>query len=169
MKSLFACLLVCLFACSLAFGQSSSPSNQTNFNLSAQVMSLSAKAGALPATDIGGTFKVTANLSLRSDNLIASNTTGYFGGVNYFIPSKGILAKTNFDPAAFQFYVTASGGEVRTTGLQHPGFLAGGGINYDPTGSGKFTVNLIEIRAARLPYVSAGVVPLISGGIKLGF
>jgi hypothetical protein len=167
MKSLFAFVLALVSVAAVA--QSSSPSNQTSFSLSAQAMSLSAKTGAIPATDIGGTFKVTSNLSLRSDNLIAANTTGYFGGMQYFLPSAKFLAKTNFDPAAFQFYVTASGGEVRTTGFQHPGFLAGGGINYDPTGSGHFTVNLIEVRAARLPYVSAGVVPLVSAGIKLGF
>ena len=167
MKSLFAFVLA---LCSVAaFGQSSSPSNQTQFSLSAQAVSLSAKGGAVPATDIGGTFKVTSNFSLRQDSLIAAQSQGYFGGAQYFLPSAKFLAKTNFDPAAFQFYVTASGGEVFTAGLKHPGFLAGGGINYDPTGSGHFSVNLIEIRAARLPYVANGVVPLISGGIKLGF
>lgn len=152
-----------------ALAQSSSPSNQTQFSLSAQAVSLGSKNGATPATDVGGTFRVTPNLSLRSDNILSGNTQGYFGGLQYFIPSKGILAKTNFDPAAFQFYLTASGGEVLYGSFKHPGFLVGGGVNYDPTGSGHFSVNIVEVRAARLPYVAPGVTALISGGIRLGF
>lgn len=169
MKSLLCSLLVAVSFSIGAFAQESSPSNQTQFSLQASAVSLSAKGGATPATDIGGTFKVTPNFSLREDSLIAADSQGHFGGFQYFLPSTKLLTKTSFDPAAFQFYITASGGEVLTAGLKHPGFLAGGGINYDPTGSGHFTVNLVEIRAARLPYVAAGVVPLISGGIKLGF
>src|SRR5215469_10507575 len=143
--------------------------NNGQFTLSARAVAVSGAAGSVAASDIGGTFAVTTSLSLRSDNLIVANSQGYFGGVQYFLPSSKLLAKTNFDPSTFQFYLTASGGEVLTNSVKHPGFLAGGGINYDPTHTGKFTVNVIEVRAARLPYISTGVTALVSGGVSLGW
>lgn len=161
-----------------AFGQTPAPNpnpaanvatNSGQFTLSARAVSLSGASGATPAADIGGTFAVTTGFSLRNDNLVSGNSTGYFGGFQYFLPAKKLLAKTNFDPQTFQFYVTGSGGEVLTNNVKHPGWMAGGGINYDPTHSGKFTVNLVEVRAARLPYVAKGVVPLIAGGVSLGW
>lgn len=142
--------------------------NNGQFTLSASAMSLSTTQGTVPVADLGATFAVTTNLSLRSDNIVGSPNQGYFGGVQYFLPSSSILSKTNFDPATFQFYLTGSGGLVRTSTAQHAGFLAGGGVNYDPTHSGKFTVNLVEVRAARLPNVANGVTALISAGVKLG-
>jgi hypothetical protein len=146
--------------------------NNGQFTLSASAMSLSTKVGSVPAIDIGSTFAWTVNNSLRADLITAPSASagqGYFIGNQYLFPSKWILAKTNFDPTSFQFYATASGGLVRIAGQQHPGFLAGGGINYDPTHTSKFTVNLIEVRAARMPYVANGTVLLISGGLNLGW
>lgn len=157
------------------FGQAA-PSPSTNaatnsgqFTISASAVSLGASTGTTAVADVGGTFAVTTNLSLRSDNIVGSPNQGYFGGFQYFLPAKKLLAKTNFDPATFQFYLTGSGGEVLANGLKHPGWLAGGGINYDPTHNGKFSVNLVEVRAARLPYVANGVTALVSAGVKLGF
>lgn len=143
--------------------------NSGQFTLSASAIALGAKNGTVAATDVGGTFAVSKNLSLRSDNILSSDTQGYFGGIQYFLSSSKLLAKTNFDPSTFQFYVTGSGGYVFIGANKHPGFLAGGGVNFDPTHTGKFTVNLVEVRAARLPYVQSGVTALVSGGVKIGF
>ena|SRR5271165_1262217 len=144
--------------------------NNGQFTLNASVMSLSAKTGTIPATDVGAMYAVSVNSSVRFDGIMApNNAQGYFGGYQYFLPSKWVLAKTNFDPSTFQFYLTGSGGVVRFAGAQHAGFLAGGGINYDPTHKGKFVANLIEVRAARLPNVSNGVTAVVSGGMSLGW
>jgi hypothetical protein len=160
-----------------AFGQS--PANPattaSTFTLSASVLSLPTNNETAVATDIGATFAVTKNFLLRSDTILspAVNLTGYFGGIQYALPSAKILAKTNFDPASFQFYLTASGGESRITVgsapvLNHFAALAGGGINYDPTGKGKFSVNLVEVRYAHIPGLSQNTV-IVASGLKLGF
>lgn len=144
--------------------------NSGQFTLSAKIVPLFAKTGTVPATDVGGTFAVTKNLSLRSDNVIASNQQGYFGGVQYFLPSSKLLSKTNFDPSTFQFYLAASGGMVNNGVDQRPGFLARGGVNFDPTHASKFTVNLVEVGAISGNIVNLpGVKPFISGGVSLGW
>jgi hypothetical protein len=181
MKSRFASLLVCLFACSLAFAQTSpeptpAPStNSTSFTISANVVSLPAGGITSAATDVGQTFAVTPNLFLRGDEILAPavNLSGYFGGIQYALPTAKILAKTNLDPAHFQFYITGSGGQARVTVGANPvtthfAALAGGGINYDPTGKGRFSVNLAEVRWAKFPGLSNSTV-LVSSGLKIGF
>jgi hypothetical protein len=144
--------------------------NNGQFTLSAKVTPLFSNAGAIPATDVGGTFAVTTTLSLRSDNIIAADQQGYFGGFQYFLSSSKLLAKTNFDPSTFQFYLGASGGLVNNSATRRPGFIARGGVNYDPTHKGKFTINLIEAGVISGGIVNEpGVKPMISGGVSLGF
>lgn len=144
--------------------------NNGQFTLSAKVVPLFSKTGTIPASDVGGTFAVTTTLSLRSDNVIAASQQGYFGGVQYFLPSSKVLAKTNFDPSTFQFYVAASGGMINSAGKQKPGFIARGGINYDPTHTSKFTVNLVEAGVISGAIVGqGGVKPIISAGLSLGW
>jgi hypothetical protein len=169
-----AFLLLSTFA---AFAQTPNPNpalnvatNQGQFTLSAKIVPLFTKTGTIPASDVGGTFAVTKNWSLRSDNIVSPTNQGYFGGVQYFLSSPKLLAKTNFDPSTFQFYVAASGGLVNNGVSQRPGFVARGGVNFDPTHSSKFTVNLIEAGVISGGIVNqGGVKPMISGGISLGF
>jgi hypothetical protein len=178
MKSPFASLLVCLFACSLALAQSATPNpdpsaniatNYGQFTLQDNVVGLGAKGGTMAATDAVLTFNVTTKIALRSDNLLVANgSKGYFGGLQYQLPTAKLLAKSNFDPATFGFYLAASGGEVVTEGRKHPGFLFHGVIAYDPTRSGKFSVVLLDAGVARLPYVQSGVAAFYSAGIKFG-
>jgi hypothetical protein len=144
--------------------------NNGQFTISAKVVPLFSKTGTVPATDVGGTFAVTTNLSLRSDNIVAANQQGYFGGVQYFLPSSKILAKTNFDPSTFQFGLAASAGAVNNGVNQRFGYLAHGLVNFDPTHSGKFTVTLIDAGVISGNIVNAGgVKPWLSVGMNLGF
>lgn len=179
MKLLLCSLLV---ACALAIGafaQTATPANPdpsknvaTNvgqFTLSDNVVGLGAKSGTVMATDAVGTFAITPKFSLRSDNLIAANSQGYFVGLQYQLPTAKILAKTNFDPSTFGFYLAGSGGEVLTADRKHPGFLFHGILAYDPTHTGKFSVVLLDAGVARLPYVQSGVAGFYSAGLKLGF
>lgn len=180
MKSLLTFLLV-LCALSIgAFAQTATPApapstNSTSFTISANVVSLPAGGVTSAATDVGQTFAVTPNLFLRGDEILAPavNLSGYFGGIQYALPTAKILAKTNLDPTHFQFYITGSGGQARITVGANPvtthfAALAGGGINYDPTGKGKFSVNLAEVRWAKFPGLSNSTV-LVSSGLKIGF
>ena len=171
-------LVLAFFALSVAlFAQTPNPNPQANvatnngqFTLAAKVVPLFAKTGTIPAADLGGTFAISKNLSLRSDNIVAANQQGYFGGFQYFLSSPKLLAKTNFDPTTFQFYLSASGGLINNGTTQRPGFLAKGGVNYDPTHQGHFTVNLVEAGVISGSIVNqGGVKPVISGGISLGW
>lgn len=163
-----------------AFGQTvaTTPNPSTTaatFTLNASILSLPANSQTSAATDIGATFAVTDKLSLRSDNILAPavNLSAYFGGIQYALPTAKILTKTNLDPAHFQFYLTGSAGQARVTVGSDPtrthfAALVGGGVNYDPAGTGKFSINLLEARWAKLPGLSNSTV-VVSSGLKIGF
>jgi hypothetical protein len=175
----FAFVAVLFLSAVACFGQAATTPNPdpssnvaTNygqFTLQDNVVGLGAKGGTVAATDAVLTFNVTTKIALRSDNLIAAASKGYFAGLQYQLPSAKLLAKTNFDPASFGFFVAASGGEVLTDGRKHPGFLFHGMLAYDPTRSGKFSVTLLDAGVARLPYVQSGVAAFYSAGVKFGF
>ena len=178
MKFASIALALCL-SLAAAFAQNTPPPNpsttQPTFSLNASVLSLPGGNQTSAATDIGATFAVTNKLYLRSDNILAPavNLSSYFGGVEYQLPTDKILAKTNLDPAHFQFYATASLGQARITvgsaaPQTHFAALAGGGVNYDPAGTGKFSLNLIEARWAKLPGLANSTI-VVSSGLKLGF
>ncbi len=89
------------------------------------------------------------------------------------MPTESLLAKTKLNPSAFQLYVTGSVGvddvsEANGPTKQHIAVLAGGGLNYDPTGTGKFSVNLVEVRYARLPGVENNTA-IVASGLRLSF
>lgn len=171
-------LVATLLLASLSFGQAATPqpaTNSTTFTISANVVSLPAGGVTSAATDVGQTFTVTPNLYLRGDEILAPsvNLSGYFGGIQYALPTAKILAKTDLDPGHFQFYITGSGGQARVTVgnapvTTHFAALAGGGINYDPAGKGKFSLNIAEVRWAKFPGLSNSTV-LVSSGLKIGF
>jgi hypothetical protein len=175
MHKLFGILAITFALVTAAVAQDPNPrlnvaTNNGQFSLFAKVVPLFSKTGTIPATDVGATFAVTKAASLRSDNIVSGTQQGYFGGVQYFLPSSKLLAKTNFDPSTFQFYVAASGGFVNNGVSQRPGFLAHGGINFDPTHTSKFTVNLVELGVISGSIVNQpGVKPIIKGGINLGW
>ncbi len=170
--------LVCLFSAIPAAAQSSSseaaapPTNQGSFSLTAQAVALPGGGQTVAATDVGATFQVTTNFSLRDDNLLApSNGMQFYGGgANYFLPTS-FLKNSKLNPSSFQPYVTGSIGVDRivpATGpsQQHIAFLIGGGLNYKPA-TGVW-VNLFEARYAKLPGL-ANNTAIISSGFTLNF
>ncbi|MCU1304926.1 MAG: hypothetical protein JWQ87_5210 [Candidatus Sulfotelmatobacter sp.] len=158
MRNTVAVVLVCLSMALCGFAQNATPAATPNpsttaptFTLNASILSLPANSQTSAATDIGATFAVTDKLLLRSDNILAPsvNLSAYFGGIQYALPTAKILTKTNLDPAHFQFYLTGSAGQARVTVGSDPtrthfAALVGGGVNYDPAGTGKFSINLLE-------------------------
>lgn len=177
MKLRFALLVSIVLAGILAFAQDQAPAFTSTFKLDAQAISLPGNHQTVPGTVIGGTFSVTKNFALRYDNLISpeANMLGFFGGFEYNLPalSKTLNNASPFNGNNFQFYVTSSFGIDRLSpanapAVQHYAALAGGGVRYDPTANGKFTVNLAEVRYAKLPGYQNNTV-IVSSGLNLHF
>jgi hypothetical protein len=155
----------------------SSPSTSSpTFSLNASIISLSANGATTPATVIGETYAATSNFLLREDNIIGpgANLNAYLGGAQYNLTGLSKLLKnTNLNNKNVQFYALALAGANHVTDpetkltRQHFSFEAGGGVNYDPTGSGKFTVNLVEVKYLKAPGFNNNAVS-VSGGVVLG-
>lgn len=131
----------------------------TTFSLTSQAVTLPGGKSTLVGVSTGIALTVTPNFDLREENFIASqaNSMIFLGGFNYRLP---ILQTklNNMSPTLngfrFQFYITASAGVNRlalSSGtISHSALLAGGGLNYDMTSTGRWTFGA-EIRYARLP------------------
>lgn len=151
---LVSILVIGFLLAGVAEAQTSTPSVQT-FSLTSSALSLPGGGKTVAATNAGATFNVTTNLQLRSDNILTTDGSfyGYFGGVNYFLPVLGRKLNDispNLSGGRFHFYVTGSAGVDQAYGKQHYAFLAGGGVFYDLTASGKWTLGG-EARYAKLP------------------
>jgi hypothetical protein len=139
---------------SIGFGQQV-PTNESKFTLDSKALGLSGGGTTVAATDIGVTFALTKNLSVRSDNILIGDngnsgpsgpTQMFLAGVQYHLPSDWLIKHTWIDPQKFQLYAVAQLGVSRATDSNQLAGSAGGGANYDPTGSGKFLINLFEVR-----------------------
>ena len=178
-------LIAVLFLAISALGQTPAPvtpapapAPTSTFSLITQAVALPGGKQTVAANITGGTFNFTPNFSLRNDNLFApgNELSGYFGGAQYALPWLGTKLNNlspNVDGNHFQFYVTASAGvdRIAVAGAdtkQHWAFLAGGGANYSPEGNRVFSVNLFELRYAKLPGY-ANNTWLFSSGVKLNF
>jgi hypothetical protein len=179
MKTFLPVLCAVLLLCACAFGQSTTaPANpqsvftSSTFSLNASPIALPGGKGTAAGVLAGGTLNITSNFALRQSSFISTGGwTGYFGGVQYAIPS---LAKalnnlsSNINGLVFQPYVTASMGVGQIAGASHYSFMAGGGLNYDPAGNTKFVVNLFEVQYAKLPGLANNTV-IVSAGPQLRF
>ena len=173
MKFLQVLLLLLPFA---AVAQTPAPT--TTFNLTASAIALPGNHTTVAGTVVGGTFAITPNFSLRDDNLIvpAANLDGFFGGIEYNLPRLSTSLNNispNLNGNSFQFYLTGSFGVDRITPstgavIQHYAALAGGGVRYDPTSTGHFTVSLAEVRWAKLPGY-ANSTAIVSTGFKISW
>ena len=177
------CLFLLLAAITPAFGQTPAPApvpapaGYSTFSITASVMNFSGQGSTSAATDLGQAFAITNHFSLRADEILApsANAQVYLGGFKYFLPASKALEKTNLNSETFQFYVTGGVGVDRitlptppSTFKQHIAAAVGGGINYDPTNSGNFSLNLIEVRWARLPGFNQNAA-IVSSGLKISF
>lgn len=161
------------------FAQAPKPADPTSqpattmpsFSISASALNLSGTATSQPAADVGASLQLTNSFWLRSDNIVANGYVGNFGGVLYPLPAK-LMNKTKLNSASFQPYLTGSFGLSRISTdkspINHTSGLVGGGLNYDPTGKGAFSVNLVEVRYAKLPGFNNSTV-IVSSGLQLGW
>ena len=158
---LVAVVAAWLAVAGMAVAQTSSPNVQT-FSLTSSAVSLPGGKSTVMANDTGATFSITSNFQLRSDNIVTPASSSvlqgaYFGGFNYFLPvfsTKLNNMSPNLNGARFHFYVTGSFGVDRVSSgsdvKQHYAALAGGGVYYDLTNSGSWTLG-VEGRYAKLP------------------
>lgn len=152
------------------------PAPFSAFSLTAQPIALPGNHQTVAGTVAGITFTPTQNFDLREDNIIVpgQNLQAFLGGFNYRLPvisTKLNNISPNVNGYRFQFYVTGSVGVDRITlpdaTRQHYAFLAGGGINYDITGSGTWTMG-VEVRYAKFPGL-ANNTAIVSVGPTLHF
>lgn len=144
MKTILRLLLVMLLFALPCIAQTPAPTPL--FSVSTQAMALRIGGQTVPATDAIGTFYLTKNLALQSDNILApgNDLQAYLGGVRYNFNLDKYLAKTNIPKGTFLPYVHAAVGIVRNVpsvgqDQQHYSVLAGGGFDYDPTGQSRFS------------------------------
>jgi hypothetical protein len=172
----------CILLLSASFSRAQSPAPAQpapatiapTFSLNATVLSLSGSGQTTPAMDIGATFAVNKVIWLRSDNLIGpgANLNANLASLQYALPLCGLLKSTNLNCNNFGFYAVAGAGANHVTSSssgtsQHFCFQTAFGVNRDLTGSGKYTLNLFEIKYMKLPGFNNNAVS-VSGGILLG-
>lgn len=153
MKHLLRLLPLILLASPL-FGQDT----PQFFSFTSQATVLRLNGQSTPGTFMFGAVALTPTIGIGPESFLAPgiNSQYYGGAVHKSLSFEKAISKTQLPKKSFQAYAHASFGidrNVPATGnaTQHyAGFLRGG-LNYDPTGSGKFTVNLFDAGAAYLP------------------
>lgn len=139
---------VCLFLAIPAMAQTTPaaavPVTQT---WSAQMSAVALPGGknSIAGTDAGISFTPSPNLDLFDRNLLSSDgTLKYFaGGFNYRFPAISVAANNasqNVNFLRVQFFATGSFGVAQVNSVNHYGFTAGGGVNYELTQGGAWTL-----------------------------
>ncbi len=174
MRKLFVFLFVLFGMAFQVAAQTPTPSASQTWTLTAQPIALPGGGQTIAGTEAGVEFQATPNLFLRDTNLMASGIQGFYGGIKYTLPilsQKVNAVSPAISGARFQVYITASAGVDRITSgtavRQHYSFLAGGGVNYDLTGSGRWSLGA-EVQYAKLPGL-ANNTAIVSFGPALHF
>lgn len=166
-------MCITLLLCSMAFCQppTNVPAGQLSFT------SLNGPFGSA-GVDIFGTYGVSTYGELREDNFLfpAANGTFFGGGYQYALDRYvcPLVVNTNLNCNKFSTYVNANVGVGRTTiGDNASNAIGGGfgaGINWDPSGKGQFTVNLLDFHYEHLAFGTVrGWTPIAAVGASLGF
>jgi hypothetical protein len=149
MKSLS--VFVMLFVLAVACLAQNPPTNTPQFQVSMNFLG-GTPYGVSAAMDSAFTDQFTTNSLLRADVVVmpSANYTGYFGGAQYNLAvACPLLETTTLNCGKFMPYVNAGIGIGRVQLGSNPvqSSIAGlirTGANYDPSGAGKFTLNLYE-------------------------
>lgn len=144
-------LLLCLLLGSAAMAQTPAPT--PIFSVSTQAIAVRIGGQTVPGTDAIGSFNLTKDVQLQSDNILApgNGLQAYLGGVKYYAPflSKP-FAKTTL--SSVTPYVHGAFGIVRnvpSTGAtqQHYSALAGAGFDYKVNGMLSFGPSIEYLNA----------------------
>lgn len=152
MKKLALLLTLLLLAASLQ--AQNPPTNAPQFQVGMNFWGGS-PYGVQSAMDSAFTDQFTTNSQLRGDIIVmpAANYTGYFGGPQYSLCGiaaiENMLSTTSLNCGKFGLYVNGGIGLGRVQfGSSTPQNSVAGlirtGANYDPAGTGHFTINVFE-------------------------
>lgn len=125
-------------------------------------------------------FTSTDTLAFDSYQFPGLNESGYFGTDLYNLPLCGVLANTTLPCDKLQVQAQGSLGVWRVTptggtSQNYFGGCIGANANYDPTGQGKFGVNIGMVSECRMPILGANGLTqshwetVYSAGIFAGF
>lgn len=155
----------------------------TMFAVKTTAMNLHIAGANNAGTDVSASYtfltKGTASFQAVTDNLLVpgNNFQGYYGGAGVTWTADKLFANTTLPKNTLQLYGQLEGGIARNvpptgTATSKPSFYTHGGINYDPTHTGKFSINVIDggfVYAPNLGYPNpASNGYTLSVGIKLG-
>jgi hypothetical protein len=122
------------------------------FAISAGTMTINSKGQTVAAATIQGLLAVTTNFRVRDDNILAPSVSynSFMGGQEYSFLH--YIKNSKLKPNTWDAYEFAEAGPNRITlasGViaQHIGFHFGGGLRYDPSGSGNFSMTIAEVGA----------------------
>jgi hypothetical protein len=168
-------ICIALLLCSLTAFAQAPPTNVPSGQLS--FTALSGPFGSA-GVDIFGTYGVSTYGELREDNFMfpAANGTFFGGGYQYALDKYvcPLVVNSNLNCNKFSTYVNGNIGVGRTTvGSNANNAIGGGfgtGINWDPSGKGQFTVNLLDFHYEHFAFGTVkGWTPIAAVGISLGF
>lgn len=148
-------LLFIVISTALALAQAPPATNAPQFTVNINFLG-GTPYGVNSALDNAVTDQFTTNHQLRGDIITMPGVgyTGFFGGDQYALCAvkglESLLSTTSLNCGKFSPYVNAAIGlghisSGSTTTSQGFAGLGRVGANYDPTGSGHFTLNLFEV------------------------
>lgn len=117
----------------------------TTWSTQASAVALPGGKNSVAGTDAGITFAPSPNFDLFDRNLLSSDGTlqYYAGGEDYYFPAISVAANNaspTVDFLRLRFFETASFGEARVSSVNHYGFTAGGGVQYQLTSGGAWSL-----------------------------
>lgn len=171
--------LLSVLVVSLALVLTCSAQNNPPTNVPSGQLSFTALGGPFGSAgvDIFGTYGVSTYGELREDNFLfpAANGTFFGAGYQYALDRYvcPLVINTNLNCNKFSTYVNGNLGVGRTTiGTNASNALGGGfgaGVNWDPSGNGHYTINLVDFHYEHLAFASVkGWTPIAAVGITLG-
>jgi hypothetical protein len=146
-------MIVFLLLAVTALAQAPPSTNAAQFQVSMNFLG-GQPYGQASALSTAFTTQFTTNVKLRADVLAmpGAGYTGFLGGAQYDLcaikPIETFLSTTSLSCGKIEPYVNGAGGlgRVQLNGATTQSVAALGrfGMNYDPTGTSRFTLNLIE-------------------------
>ena len=169
-------VLAFVFALALSFGFAqtvvapaapAAPATGLHFATSVQAIELDIAGTTAAAESTLATLDFTATTQIQGQAIVGPGYKGYYGGLQWTPDFSKLIAKTLLPADTLQPYISGAGGVgQQADGINHASVIVGGGLNYDPTGTGHFSM-----QAGRFDYVRVGSKNgwAVGGGISIIF
>lgn len=152
-------LVAVIMLATLSFAQttvSTQTSSNSLFTASAGPIAINLNGRSNVGVENINSLAITKSLTIEETNLLATGAslTGFYGGASYTTNfDKWLSAHTVLPKQTFGFYGRFAAGTVQNTMLSKSHFSTkvAGGILYDPTHGGQFTITAGEIGYINAP------------------